>query len=74
MFALRDLKKDLHLALNLFHRVEAHVPLTALVREWVDEAAEQDGSLDISAVIRRYTQCPGFGRQNRSDPLFVPHG
>jgi 3-hydroxyisobutyrate dehydrogenase len=54
MFALRDLRKDLDLALNVFHRVKAHVPLTALVREWVDEAAAEDANLDISAVIRRY--------------------
>jgi 3-hydroxyisobutyrate dehydrogenase-like beta-hydroxyacid dehydrogenase len=54
LFALRDLRKDLDLALSLFHRVDAHVPLTALVREAVDEAAAADADLDISAVIRRY--------------------
>jgi 3-hydroxyisobutyrate dehydrogenase-like beta-hydroxyacid dehydrogenase len=56
MFALRDLRKDLDLALSAFHRVGAHVPITALVREWVDEAAAADPDLDISAVIRRYVQ------------------
>ncbi|HWZ89444.1 MAG TPA: NAD(P)-dependent oxidoreductase [Polyangiaceae bacterium] len=65
MFALRDLQKDLHLALNLFHRVEAHVPLTALVREWIDEAATEAADLDISAVIRRYARRPGFGKQDQ---------
>jgi 3-hydroxyisobutyrate dehydrogenase-like beta-hydroxyacid dehydrogenase len=54
MFALRDLRKDLDLALNAFHRVDAHVPITALVREWVAEAAAEDAELDISAVLRRY--------------------
>ena len=54
MFALRDLRKDLDLALSIFHRVDAHVPITALVREWVDEAAAVDADLDVSAVIRRY--------------------
>ncbi len=54
MFALRDLRKDLDLALQLFHEVDAHVPITALVREWVDEAAAENAGLDISAVIRRY--------------------
>jgi 3-hydroxyisobutyrate dehydrogenase-like beta-hydroxyacid dehydrogenase len=54
MFALRDLRKDLDLALRVFHRIDAHVPITALVREWVDEAAAVDGDLDISAVVRRY--------------------
>jgi 3-hydroxyisobutyrate dehydrogenase-like beta-hydroxyacid dehydrogenase len=68
MFALRDLQKDLHLALNLFHHVEAHVPLTALVREWIDEAATEDADLDISAVIRRYTRSPGFAKQDRRIP------
>jgi 3-hydroxyisobutyrate dehydrogenase-like beta-hydroxyacid dehydrogenase len=56
MFALRDLRKDLDLALNAFHRVDAHVPMTALVREWVDQAAAADADLDISAVIRRYVR------------------
>ena len=54
LFALRDLRKDLDLALSVFHRAHAHVPITALVREWVDEAATADADLDISAVIRRY--------------------
>jgi 3-hydroxyisobutyrate dehydrogenase-like beta-hydroxyacid dehydrogenase len=55
LFALRDVRKDLDLALSLFHREGAHVPITALVREWVDEAAVEDGELDISAVMHRYT-------------------
>jgi 3-hydroxyisobutyrate dehydrogenase-like beta-hydroxyacid dehydrogenase len=58
MFALRDLRKDLDLALSVFHRVDAHVPITALVREWVGEAAAKDPDLDISAVIRRYPRSP----------------
>jgi 3-hydroxyisobutyrate dehydrogenase-like beta-hydroxyacid dehydrogenase len=61
MFALRDLRKDLDLALSVFHRVDAHVPITALAREWVDEAAAADPDLDISAVIRRYAQSAGRG-------------
>jgi 3-hydroxyisobutyrate dehydrogenase-like beta-hydroxyacid dehydrogenase len=56
MFALRDLKKDLDLALSVFHHKGAHVPITALVREWVAAAAAAGPDLDISAVIRRYTQ------------------
>lgn len=56
MFALRDLRKDLDLALSSFHRVDAHVPITALVREWVAKAAAADADLDISAVIRRYAR------------------
>ena len=61
LFALRDLRKDLDLALSVFHRVDAHVPITALVREWVDEAAAADADLDVSAVIRRYAQIAGRG-------------
>src|SRR3984957_18519983 len=60
MFALRDLRKDLDLALGIFHRVDAHVPITALVREWIDEAAANDADLDVSAVIRRYAQRSGI--------------
>ncbi len=61
LFALRDLRKDLDLALELFHRAHAHVPMTALVREWIDEAADVDGELDISAVVRRYARRSGGG-------------
>jgi len=56
MFALGDLLKDLDLALGIFHRANAHVPITALVRESVDEAAAEDADLDISAVVRRYAR------------------
>jgi hypothetical protein len=51
-----DCRKDLDLALSAFHRVDAHVPITALVREWIDETAVADADLDISAVTRRYAQ------------------
>ena len=61
LFAVRDLRKDLDLALGVFHRVDAHVPITALVREWVDEAAAKDPDLDISSVIRRYSGSSGGG-------------
>ncbi|HEV7677969.1 MAG TPA: NAD(P)-dependent oxidoreductase [Candidatus Dormibacteraeota bacterium] len=54
MFALRDLHKDLGLALDLFHGSSGDVPLTALVRELVAEAARTGADLDISAVITRY--------------------
>jgi 3-hydroxyisobutyrate dehydrogenase-like beta-hydroxyacid dehydrogenase len=61
MFALRDLRKDLDLALSALHRVDAHVPITALVREWVGQSAAADADLDISAVTRRYAQSAGQG-------------
>ena len=72
MFALRDLRKDLDLALRAFHRVDAHVPITALVREWVDEAAAGDPDLDISAVIRRYAQSHGAGVRPEHGPGSTP--
>jgi 3-hydroxyisobutyrate dehydrogenase-like beta-hydroxyacid dehydrogenase len=54
LFAVRDLLKDLDLALELFHRSTAQAPLTALVRELVGEAAAKGPDLDITAVITRY--------------------
>ena len=54
LFALRDLSKDLGLALDLFHRSSGDVPLLALVRELVDEAGHTAADLDISAVTTRY--------------------
>jgi 3-hydroxyisobutyrate dehydrogenase-like beta-hydroxyacid dehydrogenase len=54
LFAVRDLRKDLDLALDLFHRSAAQAPLTALVRELVGEAATNAADLDITAVITRY--------------------
>jgi 3-hydroxyisobutyrate dehydrogenase len=54
LFALHDMLKDLDLALALFHRGGAHVPLTALAREWIDEAVIQDGDRDLSALVHRY--------------------
>lgn len=53
-FALRDLLKDLDLALGLFHGEGAAVPLTALVRELVGEVAGERPSEDVSSVIQRY--------------------
>jgi len=54
LFAMRDLRKDLDLALGLFHGAGAQTPVTALVRELVAEAAANDADIDISAVVRRY--------------------
>lgn len=54
LFAVRDLLKDLDLALELFHRAPAQAPLTALVRELVGEAAAEVPDLDITAVMTRY--------------------
>jgi 3-hydroxyisobutyrate dehydrogenase-like beta-hydroxyacid dehydrogenase len=54
LFAVRDLLKDLDLALGLFHGAGAQTPVTALVRELVDETATHAAGLDITAVVQRY--------------------
>jgi 3-hydroxyisobutyrate dehydrogenase/2-hydroxy-3-oxopropionate reductase len=56
MFALRDLRKDLGLALPLFGRSSARTPLTRSASELVNAAAAATPDLDISAVIRPYRQ------------------
>jgi 3-hydroxyisobutyrate dehydrogenase-like beta-hydroxyacid dehydrogenase len=61
MFALHDLRKDLDLALELFHADDAPVPLTALARELVGLALVEDSDHDIGAVVRLY-------RRPRADP------
>jgi len=61
MFALHDLRKDLDLAVELFHADNATVPLTALARELVGLALVDDSDHDIGAVVRLY-------RRRRTDP------
>ena len=65
LFAVRDLLKDLDLALDTLHRSQAQVPVTALVREIVDEAAADVADLDITAVITRYRAATA-GREGRA--------
>jgi 3-hydroxyisobutyrate dehydrogenase-like beta-hydroxyacid dehydrogenase len=60
LFAVRDLRKDLDLALDLFHHSATQAPLTALVRELVGEAAADLADLDITAVIERYRAAPAL--------------
>lgn len=54
LFAMRDLLKDLDLALALFGASGARTPLTALSHTLVADAAWETPDLDISAVIRPY--------------------
>ena len=54
LFALRDLRKDLDLALAMFDRTSVETPLTAISRELVAAAAADGDDLDITAVIRPY--------------------
>lgn len=58
LFAVRDLRKDLDLAIDLFHRTDARAPVTEVVRGVVDEASADAGDLDITAVITRYRPQP----------------
>jgi 3-hydroxyisobutyrate dehydrogenase-like beta-hydroxyacid dehydrogenase len=53
-FALRDLRKDLDLALALFARSRSATPLTRSSRDLVNVAAAETPDLDISAVVRLY--------------------
>jgi 3-hydroxyisobutyrate dehydrogenase/2-hydroxy-3-oxopropionate reductase len=54
LFAMRDLLKDLDLALGLFGSEGDRTPLTALSRTLVADTASGSPDLDITAVIRPY--------------------
>ena len=54
MFALRDLRKDLGLALDLFGRSSASTPLTRSSSALVAAAAAATPDLDISGVVQPY--------------------
>jgi 3-hydroxyisobutyrate dehydrogenase-like beta-hydroxyacid dehydrogenase len=54
LFALRDLRKDLDLALGLFEPSEIQTPMTAQARALVSAAASRYGDLDIAAVEEPY--------------------
>ena len=53
MFAIRDLVKDLELALDLYGRSQVPVPLTHQTRELFAEVLPASSDLDISAIVRR---------------------
>ena len=60
LFALRDLRKDLDLALGLFGVSALQTPLTLQAQHLVTAAASQLGDLDITAVVRPYREAsPG---------------
>jgi len=56
MFAIRDLLKDLDLALAFYRSAEpSAVPLTSLTRELVAGVASTSPDLDISAIVKAYS-------------------
>jgi 3-hydroxyisobutyrate dehydrogenase-like beta-hydroxyacid dehydrogenase len=54
LFALRDLRKDLDLALALFDKSGAETPITRSASELIGAAAAMTPELDITAVARPY--------------------
>ena len=54
LFALRDLRKDLDLAVDMFGRSGGRTPLTAVSRDLIVAEAGTSPDLDITAVIRPY--------------------
>jgi 3-hydroxyisobutyrate dehydrogenase-like beta-hydroxyacid dehydrogenase len=54
MFAVRDLVKDLGLALDVYERANAAVPLTREARTLFAETEAESNELDISAIVNAY--------------------
>ncbi len=72
LFALRDLRKDLDMAIGLFDPGEIRTPMTAEARQLVVAAAERYGDLDITAVERPYREVePTLGADPRQ--AAAPH-
>jgi 3-hydroxyisobutyrate dehydrogenase len=65
-FALRDLRKDLDLALALFDKSGAPAPLTRSSKDLVTAAAAATPDLDISAVVRPYREAASGAGRGRS--------
>jgi 3-hydroxyisobutyrate dehydrogenase/2-hydroxy-3-oxopropionate reductase len=69
LFALRDLLKDLDLAVGLFGRSKVELPLTVEARHLVAAAASAYGDQDITAVERPYREVPSLpGLDGRRGP------
>jgi 3-hydroxyisobutyrate dehydrogenase-like beta-hydroxyacid dehydrogenase len=56
MFAIHDLVKDLDLALDVYERANAAVPLTREARALFAETASESNDLDISAIVNAYSR------------------
>src|SRR2546421_4822971 len=66
MFAVRDLLKDLDLALALYRSgTPSAVPLTTLTREMVAGVAATAPDLDISAIVNAYASDPASKKKKR---------
>jgi 3-hydroxyisobutyrate dehydrogenase len=64
MFAMRDLLKDLDLALAFYRSATpSTVPLTSLTRELVAGVASEAPDLDISAVVKAYSSTVASGQK-----------
>jgi 3-hydroxyisobutyrate dehydrogenase-like beta-hydroxyacid dehydrogenase len=55
MFAVHDLVKDLDLALDVYERASAAVPLAREARAIFAETAAESSDLDISAIVNAYS-------------------
>ena len=64
MFAMRDLLKDLDLALAFYRSANPSVvPITSLTRDLVAGVASEAPDLDISAIVNAYSSDPTSVRQ-----------
>ena len=69
LFALRDLAKDVDLAMALYGSSASQTPLTRSSRDQVDAAAVATPDLDISAVAQLYRQGPSGVDPETAAPL-----
>jgi 3-hydroxyisobutyrate dehydrogenase-like beta-hydroxyacid dehydrogenase len=67
MFAVHDLVKDLDLALGVYERASATVPLSREARALFAETAADWSDLDLSAIVNEYSR-PDRGAQ-KAEPL-----
>jgi 3-hydroxyisobutyrate dehydrogenase-like beta-hydroxyacid dehydrogenase len=66
MFAMRDLLKDLDLALTFYRSATpSAVPLTSLTRDLVAGVASEAPDLDISAIVTAYSSNPTSAQQTK---------
>lgn len=54
LFAVRDLRKDLDLALDMYAQSGASTPVTTVARDVFAETSEYGADLEITAVISSF--------------------